>query len=262
MFGNTRTGDSSTAIGQAPKVKDFIKENEGAGDGAQSRLEQVQPRLDHSEGAIAVMNLQPSCVRNLVEHMPCDISLELAEEFRQENQVWMGWNLPILPCQEYLTRWILDPAFSSMHYPYLHRDRLLNCMSVAQAWLWQNKHYQLAAILCAKPSARPRDQWTTSNCRPMSAAVEAKLALHYPYNRSTRARPTKSAKVEPHPAILGIKNIVTAFEGYKWDTLRDRQYLPLITGSSGSTTVTLPSDARDVIAEIVMYFNSFTPKHV
>lgn len=118
--------------------------------------------------------------------------------------------------QATMAGWILSEWIPIRSLPYLARTDVVGMIALAQAYLWQNKHYDLAVLITAsaRTSGREDSQVISDSKVKLPKELVEELVSSYPYPRRTNSR-AKNVRMF-NSTLESIEDITEKLSQYNW----------------------------------------------
>lgn len=163
--------------------------------------------------------------------------------------------------QATIAAWVLRPYVSVRAIPSLPKQDILNIIAFAQAYLWINAHYHLAAMV----SAEGIDIMVTSAGGSLMAdrkdAVEKEELLQlmerFPFNRRTASR-ARNAK-NTSAVLTTIEMLTQGFSKYQWRMTLPDGWVIQAGWNPRNRIVKVPVEIRTLLAQLILDVDAIKP---
>lgn len=230
-------------------IRKKIFEGEDKNEQGISRLENYKIKATHTQGEIEAIKHYIKDPLAVGRRLMADLDEELLAEFLISVQALQ--NAQLWPCQVGLAQWVLSPEVLPARGIY-HLDKVstLRAFAVAQTYMWQRGHKQLAVLLTALQS---------DNAHAFSQAGGGSMARMgdygkeleklFPYNQvSVRRKQTSPT----NRAVVAIDLLANDFHARDWIlTVPDSMALE-ITGHQHHRRYSCPHEIKQYLAKLAI----------
>lgn len=223
------------------------------------RLESAKVATALSVGDQAIMThigTLPMLMARLIDK---NIPETLLQEFLEANMQHVS-TARILPCQMSLLQYVCSSAVTPSAVWYMQMKELTNCISAAQAALWQRGHVHLAALISAIPLSAGDSghlQMSSGNSRSrVSEDTIAKMCAKYS-NIIPLVHVREEDKIRWFrncPVMTAISKVAQEFQIYDWIARMPINRLPAPNPGSPRRLVADPSIVT-LICDAVLDFS-------
>lgn len=213
-----------------------------------SRLEGYKIREAQSGGdsAMIVRGMDDAYV--MARHVSPTVPFELVDQALESVQALM--NVPIQQPQENLIQFVLDQVIPAQGIQNPEKPDFLRCIAVAQAVLWHNKHYDIAAIVSARAEIGDADSSEVGmggHGRIHKDLVE-QLNIHYPYFLRPSSKSMKESGKVSNSAVVNIDLLVKQMDKYGWMLTLPSEQVKVLNPETQSRRYVIPNDIRNKLA--------------
>lgn len=237
---------NSSSFGEFIRDKPF--EGDDRNEQGISRVENYKIKAMHSIGEIEAIKhymRNPYVVgQQLMPQMDMQLLSRLLEAANplQTAQIWPG--------QIGLLQWVINPVVSARGIYHLDKISTIRALAVAQTWLWQRGHKQLACLLTALKNDTSQ-AFSTIGTGSMAHIGEyaEKLEALFPYNYVS----VKRKKTTPtNRAVVAIEALAEEFHSRDWIITLPDDLAQEITGRRHQRTYTCPHEIRQLLAKLAI----------
>jgi hypothetical protein len=156
-----------------------------------------------------------------------------------------------------LVQWTLGTAVSPRAFPYLSKKTVLEAMGVAQAILWHQKHFVLAALMTAIAQSNAQELQLTGVI-PQSRIPERLVTqLNELYPHSRRQAGKQKSQKEKNVAMISIDTVTKQFREHEWRVTVPQKWLAALEGDdkflrNNDRRYPVPYDIRVKMAELAV----------
>lgn len=221
-----------------------------------SRLENYKIKATHPQGDIEAIKhymRDPYAVgKRLMEDLNPGVLVQFLEHIKalQTERLW--------PCQIGLTQWVMAPVIPPRGIYHLDKVTTIRAMAVAQTFLWQHGHKQLAALLTAinSDNSMSFQQTGIASMARIPDAYKEELDRLIPYNQQSVKRKQTSVQGK---AELAISQLANDFNAREWILTLPDQMVGEITGSNTHRRYSCPHDIKPLLARLAIQCASRIP---
>jgi hypothetical protein len=239
-------------------VKPKIPESQsGDSENNLSKLEGYKVKQEIPAGDIAIVEHYISDTRKLAlrvdPSMADDLVLleESLDAVRQLNteHIWEP--------QLTLVQWTLATAVSPRSFPYLSKKTVLEAMGVAQAILWHQKHYVLAALMTAVAQNNSQELQLTGVIPQSRIPADRLVQLEELYPHARRQAGKQKSQKEKNVAVISIDTVTKQFREHEWRVTVPQNWLVPLEGEdkflrNNDRRYPVPYDIRVKMADLAI----------
>jgi hypothetical protein len=239
-------------------VKPKIPESQsGDSENNLSKLEGYKVKQEIPAGDIAIIEHYISDTRKLALRVDpsLEMNLGLLEESLESIKQLSSENL--WDPQLTLVQWTLGAAVSPRAFPYLSKKSVLEAMGVAQAILWHQKHYVLAALMTAVAQNNSQELQLTGVI-PQSRIPQDRLTqLEELFPHSRRQSGKQKSQKEKNVAVISIDKVTKEFREHEWRITVPQKWLAGLDGEdkflrNNDRRYPVPYDIRVKMADLAI----------
>lgn len=246
-------GHDSSFIGV---VKEKILEGSGQdSENNISRAEAYKSKEPEPQGDISTLDFYAEKPEKMALQLCPTLNMVLLQQSLISTKALETFN--ITPAQITLLQWVIDPVLKAMGVERLEKLNLINCMAVAQAFLWHHGHFEIAALMTAipQPKRSVMNVGTTTRSR-IPPDMEELIASYYPFSH----RPSGKTKLSND--FSGVKTTSQPFEAIKelekelsnseWRLTLPDDWVEVLTKNKRSRGYPVPHDIKVKLAVLVI----------
>lgn len=159
----------------------------------------------------------------------------------------------ISPCQVNIAGWILSEYVNIRAIPHLQKLDVIAIIALAQAYLWYNGHYELAALITAAARDRGRQVHSIGdgNFRipKVSKALTEEIVVEFCYLRRSNSR-AKNVKLN-NPVIDAIETVTEQLMAYNWSSNLHPTW-DLGPAYVQGSRLMVPGDIREQLGKLIL----------
>jgi hypothetical protein len=213
-----------------------------------SRLENYKIKATHPQGDIEAIKHYMKDPFAVGKRLMPELNPGLLMQFLESTKALMTAQL--WPCQIGLTQWVMAPVIPPRGIYHLDKVTTIRAFAVAQTYLWQHGHKQLAALLTALDSDNSMSfQQTGMGSMARIGDYGKEIEKLFPYNQvSVKRRQT----VPPNRATVAIDLLANDFNARDWIlTLPDALAVEL-TGHHHHRRYSCPHEIKQLLSKIAI----------
>lgn len=242
------SGNTSTSFGEMIRNKEF-ESGDSSNEHNASRIENYKIKQESPIGDMVILEHYMEDIDRVAVQLKDNIDLDLLRQFAaaaaplQNEQLWPG--------QIVLTQWVLSPVMPPRGIPHLTKKSTIAAIVLAQTWLWQNGHRDLAGMITAIASNN-QDQThlsgQDSRARIPKDMMEQINQL-FPFARVSSAK----QRTKPNNAAVVAIDSVSALLGARdWILTVPDEQASVITGNQALRRYSCPYDIRYQLAKLTI----------
>lgn len=241
---NHPTGGSN--FGDPIRKKPF--EGDDKNEHGLSRLENYKIKATHPQGDIEAIKHYMGDPFAVGKRLMPDFNPGLLMQFLDTSKALQGEQL--WPCQIGLVQWVMAPVIPPRGIYHLDKVTTIRAFAVAQTYLWQRGHRQLAALLTSIASDNSMSFHQTGMGSMARIGDYAKeIELLFPYNQMSAKR---NKTTPPNKAVVAIDLLAGDFNARDWIlTLPDAMAVEL-TGHHHHRRYSCPHEIKQLLAKLAI----------
>lgn len=240
------SGNTSTSFGEMIRNKEF-ESGDSSNEHNASRIENYKIKQESPIGDMVILEHYMEDPVQVARQLKADMDMGLLQQFiqaaeqLQNEQLWEG--------QIFLAQWVLSPVLSPRGIPHLSKKKTITALAIAQTWLWERGHFELACLISAIAS-NSHDQVHLSGgdgrARIPKEMME-ELNRLYPFTKVSSA---KQRTKPTNAAVQAIDSVASMLGQRDWIlTVPDAQAVK-VTGNVTQRRYSCPYDIRYLLAKL------------
>lgn len=215
-----------------------------------SRLEGYKIRQEQAEGRIGIVI---QCARDpyrIAKRVSPSIDLALVDEAIESTRQLMS--VRIQQPQKTLMQCVLAAAIKPRGIEYLEKDLFVQALAVAQAVLWHNKFYLMAALVSAVAEITDAEfaEVGMGGHGRIQKQLAEDLAVLYPYHLRPTSKQQKESGRLQNVSVLSIDSLTKQFDQFGWIMTLPSDKARVVNQTTTSRRIILPNDIRSQFAEL------------
>jgi hypothetical protein len=255
------TGSRNESSRERVTPKKPMGEGKNGGEGQEgSRFETSRAGSRLAIDTVVIMTHPARDVYSLARAARPDIDLSLVELLDKTNQAMKG-KIAIQDCQVGLARLVLNEAVSPLVYDYMDRDMITNCLTAAQAVLWQHGDSDfkvLAAMIAGSTVDMGAQTITLSSSTTARSRVDNdtiwRLCQAYssitPVNLSTEEAQIKAFRTGP--VMSCVSRLAAQFLTHDWVAHLPGPMLAQVTGSATNARLEIQPEMVSILCKVLL----------
>lgn len=248
------TGNTSTSFGEMIRNKEF-ESGESSNEHNASRIENYKIKQESPIGDMVILEHymeDPSKVamQLKIEDMGLLNQFLAASAQLETEQLYQG--------QIILTQWTLATVLSPRGIPHLSKKKTITAIALAQTWLWEQGHFELACLISSIASQNKGELQLSGNdsrARIPKDMME-QLQQLYPFTKVSSA---KQRTKPTNPAVEAIDSVASMLGARDWIlTVPDAMAIK-VTQNQSLRRYSCPYDIRYLLAKLAIQLAN-TPK--
>lgn len=250
------SGNTSTSFGEMIRNKEF-ESGESSNEHNASRIENYKIKQESPIGDMVILDHYMEDPLQVALQLKPDMDVALLNELLtaadqlQTEQLWSG--------QIILTQWVLASVLSPRGIVHLSKKKTISAIAVAQTWLWERGHFELACLISSIASNN-KDQLqlggNDSRARIPKDMMEQLLQL-YPFTKVSSAKQrTKPANA----AVEAIDSVASLLGARDWILTVPDAMAAKVTGNQSLRRYSCPYDIRYLLAKLSIELATM-PRH-
>lgn len=236
------------SFGNMVKDKPFESPNGGSDNNA-SRTEGYKVKQDVAIGDIVMIETYMGDAMKVAKTLDPNIDTTLLKSCLESCKALDRASL--LPAQIRLSQWILSSVIPPRGMQYLSKKVVINCIAIAQTWLWQRGHKELSVLISALPSSSSGEVMLgglDSRARIPVDAAEMIMKI-YPF---TSVRSLKQKQKPENSVIKAIDSVALLLSQRDWVLTAIPEHVGVLTGSNNYTRYSCPHDVKVKLAALIL----------
>lgn len=215
-----------------------------------SRLEGYKIRQELAEGDIAIIVHGARDPYRNAKIISPSIDLALVEEALVTTRQLL--NIHVQQPQLTVMQWVLDPAIKPRGLQYLPKPQFLDAMAVAQAVLWHNQHYEIAALVSAIAETADAEfsEVGMGGHGRITRDLAEQLAFEYKYHLRPNSKQQKETGRVQNTAVLAIDLVTKQFDQFGWLATLPSDKVRVANPTTMSRRIVLPNNIRSLFAKL------------
>lgn len=243
----TRGADSNGENKIKKKIHESKNENEPQN--KLSRLESYKLKQNISMGEIVELEYSVKDLKRCAYRLSPNMNDEILTSCFNSASILNTKKLS--DAQINLLRWIFTPIISPNGIMYLSKEKIIECLAVAQAVLWTKNHQFLSLLITSFPVKDNEIQVISTDRKDkINKDLVAELDRLYPYFKLYGGK--KSTNKPTNQAIKAIDNLVEELSSNTWVMTADDYFINTVFNKFNDRRLVIPYDIKNLLAQLVV----------